>query len=161
MNLISLKPIGIIHSPFQELTGMPVQPTGAKDFFGSIEVFSEFEEELADIEGFSQLILLYHFQKSSDYKLKVKPFLDENSHGVFATRAPKRPNSIGISIVELIERTNNVLKIKGVDVLDQTPLIDIKPYVPFFDQPDEVKKVGWLENKGFQVKEKRSDDRFV
>jgi len=101
---------------------------------------------LKDIEGFSHIIILYFFHESRDYSLSVKPFLDSDRHGVFATRHPNRPNPIGISVVRLLERRGSILRVKGVDVLDGTPLIDIKPYVPSFDQATDA-KIGWLKDR--------------
>ncbi len=120
---------------------MPVQPTGAKGIAGTIEIKPEYIDGLKDIEGFSHIILIYHFHLSKGYSLKVKPFLDENLRGIFATRAPKRPNPLGISVVKLIKVKNNILQIEDVDIVDGTPLLDIKPYVPDFDI-HEVEKIG-------------------
>ncbi|MDI6776282.1 MAG: tRNA (N6-threonylcarbamoyladenosine(37)-N6)-methyltransferase TrmO [Syntrophales bacterium] len=113
---------------------------------GEVEVFEEFEEGLADLDGFSHIILLYLFHKSDSYSLKVKPFLDDSLRGLFATRHPGRPNPIGLSVVKLLSRRKNILRIAEIDALDGTPLLDIKPYVPQFDQREKV-KVGWLEGK--------------
>lgn len=126
------KPIGIIHSPFVVKRHTPIQPVRS-DAIGRVEVFPEFSEGLMDLDGFSHIILLYIFHQSTGYKLTVKPFLDDNTHGLFATRYPARPNPIGISIVHLLSMRESVLEIEGVDVLDGTPLLDIKPYVPDFD----------------------------
>lgn len=142
---IELKPIGIIHSPYKTTKDMPIQASRSKAI-GKVEIFKEFEDGLKDIEEFSHIILVYFFHKSNRYSLLVKPFLDECLHGVFATRHPNRPNHIGISIVELLERKGNVLKVRGIDTLDNTPLLDIKPYVPKFDKRENV-KFGWLEEK--------------
>jgi len=143
---IRYKPIGIIHSPFRDIRGMPIQPTGAKGIFGEVEVFPEYCEGLKDIEDFSHVILIYHFHKSKGYSLLVKPFVDEHKRGVFATRAPKRPNPIGISVVRVVKVKGCKLQIEGVDVLDGTPLLDIKPYIPAIDHI-KVAKIGWLEGK--------------
>ena len=156
---ILYQPIGTIHSPFQDIRDMPIQPTGAKAVQGTIEVDPAYEEGLIDLEGFSHLILLYHFHLVQEYRLTVTPFLDDQPHGVFATRAPKRPNPIGLSIVRLLKREGPTLYIKNVDILDQTPLLDIKPYVPDFDW-NQVEKTGWLEKSRDRVEKKRSDDRF-
>ncbi len=144
MNM-KLKPIGTIHSPYKNGKGIPIQPSFSGEI-GEIEVFKEYEPGLKDIEGFSHIIIMYLFHKSKGYNLHVKPYLDENLRGVFATRAPLRPNPIGLSIVKLIERKGNILKIGGIDVIDKTPLLDIKPYVPEFDQRENV-KIGWLKGK--------------
>jgi tRNA-Thr(GGU) m(6)t(6)A37 methyltransferase TsaA len=140
-----LKPIGVIHSPFQSKEETPIQPTRSQAQ-GQVEVYLEFSGGLQDIEGFSHLILLYVFHCSEGYSLKVKPFLDNEYHGLFATRFPCRPNPIGISVVELVAYQGNVLEISGVDVLDGTPLLDIKPYVPEFDIRSEV-RAGWFEKR--------------
>jgi len=152
------EPIGIIHTPFTTKEGMPIQPKFGEGIRGSIELYKEFEEGLLDLDGFSHLILIYHLHQSQGYQLEVTPFLDHLQHGVFATRAPRRPNAIGLSIVKLIEIKNNILIIENVDMLDQTPLLDIKPYIPLFDHYQEA-KTGWL---GAEPKEgkKFSDNRF-
>ena len=140
----SMRPIGIIHSQFTDKRSTPIQPTRSSAM-GTVEVYAEFAEGLLDIEGFSHLILLYAFHCSQGYSLTVKPFLDDELHGLFATRYPCRPNPIGLSIVRLLARENHILKIEGVDVLDGTPLLDIKLYVPEFDL-----RTGWLENRNQQ-----------
>ena len=142
---IELKPIGIIHSPFKSKEDIPCQSYKSAET-GEIEVFKEFEDGLKDIEGFSHIIIVYYFHSSKNYSLNVKPFLDRELRGVFATRHPRRPNRIGISTVRLLERKENLLKIKGMDVVDGTPLLDIKPYVQKFDERKNV-KIGWLEDK--------------
>lgn len=152
-------PIGIIHSPHKDIEGMPIQPGGAAGIRGHVEVLPEYEEGLQDLEGFSHVILLYVFHRVNSVNLTVTPFLDSRKHGVFATRAPKRPNPIGISVVQLLGRKGNILHIENVDILDGTPLIDIKPYVPAFDAPGEV-RTGWLQDDGMRVADKKSDDRF-
>ena len=157
--IINYQPIGIIHTPYKTREGMPIQPAGAKGIKGTVEIFSEFQEGLKDIEGFSYIFLLFHFHQVSGSKLTVIPFLDTQPRGVFATRAPTRPNPIGISIVRLKHREGNILHIENVDILDGTPLLDIKPYVAKFDRyPAE--RSGWLENAKEKVSEKKSDDRF-
>jgi tRNA-Thr(GGU) m(6)t(6)A37 methyltransferase TsaA len=156
---ISYRPIGVIHSPFTDIEGMPIQPTGASGIRGTVEVFPEFTEGLKDLEGFSHIVLLYHFHRVQEAKLVVTPFMDSQPRGVFATRAPKRPNPIGLSIVKLLDIEQNILCIENVDVLDGTPLLDIKPYVPEFDQA-RADRVGWLEQARGRVQSKRSDDRF-
>ncbi len=138
---------------------MPIQPAGAAGVQGTVEVWPEFVEGLKDLEGFSHIILLYHFHRAREVRLTVVPFMDSEPHGVFATRAPKRPNPIGLSVVRLIRVERNVLYIENVDILDGTPLLDIKPYVPEFD-PLPVERVGWLERAKGKVQGKRSDDRF-
>lgn len=140
--MIEIKPIGVIHSPFKTVKDMPIQSYRSKRI-GKIEVFKEFEDGLKDLEGFSHIIILYYFHKAEDEKLLVSPYLDKTLHGVFATRYPNRPNRIGISVLKLLERKGNVLKVDGIDVTDETPLLDIKPYVSKFDVRKNVKN-GWL-----------------
>ena len=156
---ISYRPIGVIHSPFTDIEGMPIQPTGASEIRGAVKVFPEFAEGLKDLDGFSHIILLYHFHCVPGVKLIVTPFMDSQPHGVFATRAPKRPNPIGLSIVRLLGIEQNTLHIENVDILDGTPLLDIKPYVPEFDQP-QADRVGWLEQAKGRVQSRKSDGRF-
>jgi len=144
-NEIVIKPIGIIHTPYKTTKEIPCQGYRSKEI-GEIEVFNEYGEGLTDIEGFSHIVVLYSFHKSEPYTLLVKPFLDDRLRGLFATRAPKRINPIGLSVVKLLERKGNILRITEVDMLDGTPLIDIKPYVPRFDEREDV-RIGWLEDK--------------
>lgn len=159
-SLITYKIIGYIRTPFLENKEVPIQSCFSS-IEGWIELFPEYIKGLTDLEGFSHLILLYHFHKAGQEQLKVIPFLDEETRGIFSTRAPVRPNPIGISIVELlsIELSRNILKIRGVDMFDSTPLLDIKPYIPLFDQRNA--QTGWITSSLYQKKEKRvSDDRF-
>ena len=157
---INIAPIGIIETPFDDLKGMPIQPSGADKIQGTIIIDKEYEEGLSDLEGFSHIILLYHFHKSKGYNLMVKPFMDDQQRGLFSTRAPRRPNPIGLSIVQLIKIENNKISIQGIDVLNGTPLIDIKPYVPGFDAR-EVTKLGWLDKNYKKSESLKSDDRFI
>ncbi|MGD9048556.1 MAG: tRNA (N6-threonylcarbamoyladenosine(37)-N6)-methyltransferase TrmO [Anaerolineae bacterium] len=159
MTALSYQPIGIIHSPFEGIEDVPIQPTAAVGICGTVEVFAEFAAGLKDLGGFSHIILLYHFHRVTQVRLSVIPFLDREPRGVFATRAPSRPNPIGLSIVRLLGIEGNVLQIENVDIVDGTPLLDIKPYVPEFDH-HAVQRTGWLENARENIKEKRSDDRF-
>ena len=159
MNPVEYQPIGVIHSPFNDLAGMPIQPAGAEGVRGSVEVASEYEAGLEDLTGFSHIILVYHLHRSEGFRLSVKPFLDTEERGLFATRAPKRPNPIGLSVVRLLGRTGRVLEIEGIDILDGTPLLDIKPYVPEIDRPEDI-RIGWLEHAKGSFEEQRSDDRF-
>lgn len=155
----SYTPIGTIRSPFTEPAGMPVQPAGAAGVRGSVLIDEQFREGLRDLSGFSRIILIYAFHRSQGYDLEVIPFLDTVPHGIFATRAPCRPNAIGLSIVQLISIIDCELVIEGVDVLDGTPLLDIKPYVPEFDcYPDE--KSGWFGGGKERVVTVRADERF-
>jgi len=159
MKNIVYKSIGIIHSPFKGIEGMPIQPTGARGVTGTIEIKPEYIDGLNDIEGFSHIILIYHFHLSKGYSLRVKPFIDDNQHGIFATRAPRRPNPIGISVVRLIKVEDAILYIEDVDIVDGTPLLDIKPYVPEFDV-QEAERIGWLSQKAEEVQKVKSDERF-
>ena len=140
-----MNPIGVIHSPFIDKSQTPIQPTRSQAV-GQVEVFPEFADGLQDLEGFSHIILLYIFHQSNGYTLQVKPFLDDQLHGLFATRYPCRPNPIGLSVVQLLTRRENILDIEGVDVLDGTPLLDIKPYVPDFDMRIDT-HTGWYETQ--------------
>ena len=160
MREIKYKPIGVIHSPFKDVEGMPIQPTGAKGVTGTVEVFAEYCAGLKDIGGFSHIILVYHFHLCKGYSLEVKPFMDEGTHGVFAMRAPARPNPIGISAVRLVEVKGCTLYIEDVDIVDGTPLLDIKPYVPDFDWR-AGERIGWLSGKSSHMRQKRSDRRFT
>ena len=157
---IEYSPIGKIHTPFKTPEGTPIQPAGAVGVEAKVEVFPEYSEGLADLEGFSHIILLYLFHLSKKFKLKVKPFLDGELRGLFATRAPARPNPVGISVVRLARIDDAVLYIKDIDVVDKTPLLDIKPYIPEFDIR-KVDKSGWIGEKAKKVKKIQDDGRFA
>ena len=159
LDYICFRPIGIIHSPFKKAEGTPIQASAAGDIQGTVEVFKEYAEGLCGLEDFSHIILIYHFNLSRKTSLKVKPYMDETEHGVFATRAPSRPNAIGISTVKLIDIKDNVLYIQEVDIIDGTPLLDIKPYVKEFDTRPSDKK-GWLENNVAKLHKTKDDGRF-
>jgi len=159
MTEIRYKPIGFVNSPFQEIVEMPIQASRASEIRGTIEILPDFEKGLKDLEGFSHVILLYHFHQVKSARLVVTPFLDSERHGIFATRAPTRPNPIGLSVVRLLKREGNVLHIANVDVVDGTPLLDIKPYISEFDTP-VADRFGWLEKRKERVESKKSDDRF-
>ena len=131
--MIELNPIGIIHSPFKELTGMPIQPAFARKTEGIVEIFEDYQDGLKDLDGFSHIMLLFHFHRSQGFRMHVVPYMDNQKRGLFATRAPRRPNPIGLSIVELLKVEDGKLHIRNVDMVDGTPLLDIKPYVPEFD----------------------------
>ena len=162
MTLIKFKSIGIIHSPFKNLEGMPIQPIGARGIKGQIQLNKKYEDGLKDLEGFSHIILIYHLHLSRGHALQVKPFLDNQKHGIFATRAPKRPNPIGVSVVQLDKIDGSTICISNVDIVDGTPLLDIKPYIPHFDkhEEDEV-TIGWFEDKYQNAVDKKSDRRFL
>ena len=159
MEDIRYRPIGVIHSPFKDTTGMPIQPAGAEGVQGSVEVEPDYVAEIKALNGFSHIILLYHFHRSRGFKLEVTPFMDTEKRGVFATRAPKRPNPIGLSIVRLLGQSGRILEVEGIDVLDGTPLLDIKPYVSDFDHPKDI-RIGWLERAKKKVQQKTSGNRF-
>ena len=152
-------PIGVIHTPHKDPKGTPIQPIGAKDIKGIIELEPKYVEGLDDLEGFSHIILLYHFHKSKSYSLKVKPYMDQNKRGVFATRYPARPNPIGLSVVRLNRIIENRLFISDVDMLDETPLLDIKPFIPEVDNRDTA-RIGWLENRAHRMSKTKSDGRI-
>jgi tRNA (adenine37-N6)-methyltransferase len=160
MNEIIYKPIGIIYSQHKEPKGTPIQPAAAKNIPGRIKIYPEYVHGLKDLEGFSHIILLYHFHLSKKSELLVKPFMDDEVHGVFATRASGRPNPIGLSIVRIEYIEEGIIGIKDVDIVDQTPLIDIKPYVPEFDKID-AKKISWLGNNVNKLPKAKDDGRFI
>ncbi len=159
MQTICFSPIGVISSPFKRIEGMPIQARAAEGVPGKVQLAPEFEPGLRSLEGFSHLILLYHFHLSNGYALEIVPFLDDRVHGVFATRAPRRPNPIGLSIVRLTSIEGATLFIQDVDIVDGTPVLDIKPYVPEFDVR-QVERIGWLNGKAGKIAEIKSDARF-
>jgi tRNA-Thr(GGU) m(6)t(6)A37 methyltransferase TsaA len=156
---ISYQAIGVIHSPFSDLAQMPIQPTARVSAPGTADVFLEFAQGLKDLEGFSHVILLYNFHESHRMALTVTPFLSSEPKGIFATRAPIRPNPIGLSIVKLLRVEGTRLHLANLDILDGTPLLDIKPYVPKFDRPQGV-RIGWLKDATGSARDTKSDDRF-
>jgi tRNA-Thr(GGU) m(6)t(6)A37 methyltransferase TsaA len=143
---IKYRPIGVINTQFKGAGSIPIQPPRAKGVEGRVTVLKKFTDGLKDLDGFSHIILLYHFHLSENYSLSVVPFLDDKPRGLFATRAPNRPNPIGLSVVKLIKIVNNVLHIEDVDIADETPLLDIKPYVREFEDTEKL-KIGWLKDK--------------
>ena len=159
MEEIIYRPIGIIRSKYKDREGTPVQTTGARGVGGTAEIFPECAEGLKDLDGFSHIILIYHFHLSKGYSLIVEPFLDNTPRGVFSTRAPKRPNAIGISVVRLVKIEGFTLYIEDVDIVDSTPLLDIKPYVPEFDGK-EAERIGWLAGKAERAVQMSADKRF-
>lgn len=156
---VTYTPIGVIHSPFTRLEDMPIQPASDVSAPGVVEIFPEFSAGLKDLAGFSHVYLLYHLHKARQPRLTVTPFLDREPHGVFATRAPGRPNPIGLSLVALKRIENNLLYVERVDVLNETPLLDIKPYVPEFENLQNI-RIGWLEQARDQIRARKSDARF-
>jgi tRNA-Thr(GGU) m(6)t(6)A37 methyltransferase TsaA len=157
---IAFTPIGVIRTPFRDLEGMPVQPCAATAAEGRVIVEAAYVEGLRDLDGFSHIILLYHFHRATGYRLTVTPFLDTVERGLFATRAPRRPNPIGLSIVGLERIEGPTLTVHGVDMLDGTPLLDIKPWVPAFDMRSNARS-GWLEEKQASADTTTSDRRFI
>lgn len=151
---VSFRPIGVVRSEHTVAQETPIQPAYAEGCTGRAEILPEFAEGLADLDGFSHVYIIYHFDRAPAPRLKVKPFLQDVERGVFATRAPARPNPIGISIVELVRRKGNVLYLDGLDVLDGTPLLDIKPYVARFDRVETTHN-GWQES----VNEEQAQER--
>ena len=160
---MQMMPIAIIKSPYCDLKDMPVQPKGAKDVYATIEFKSEFVDGLKDLDGFSHVYLIYYFHKIKEHKLRVIPFNDKTNtqRGVFSTRTPMHPNSIGLSVVELISVKENIVTIKGIDILNGTPLLDIKPYIENFDKVEGEVKSGWMKSSLNEVSFMRSDERFI
>ncbi len=157
---ITFNQIGTIFTEFNTREGMPIQSNGAIGIKGRIELNPDLSLGLKDLMGFSHIILIYHFHKSKNFELETKPFLDTEKRGVFATRAPKRPNAIGISVVKLLAIKAHTVFIENVDILNGTPLLDIKPYISKFDM-HKVEKQGWIENKIENLNTIKSDKRFI
>jgi tRNA-Thr(GGU) m(6)t(6)A37 methyltransferase TsaA len=156
---VCFAPIGVIRSPFKETANVPIQPAAATGIRGSVEVNPEYEAGLRDLDGFSHIILVYYFHLVTRSKLEVIPFLDQEPRGIFATRAPVRPNPIGLSVVRLRGKEGNTLQVENVDIVDGTPLLDIKPYVPEFDI-HQVEHTGWLASTRGKAQHTKSDSRF-
>ena len=155
---MNLSQIGVIHSPHQEAAGTPVQSALAVGMGGTVEVFPEYAAGLRDLDGFDRIWLVYWFDRAKPAELVVTPYLDKTPRWLFATRAPCRPNPIGLSSVRLLGISGNILRVDGLDILDNTPLLDIKPYIPAFDA-FEAKLIGWYETaKGGSV---AADGRFA
>lgn len=154
---IVIRPIGVIRSPNANPAGTAIQPVYAKEVEGEVVLEEFLEPALADIDAFDRIWLVYWFDRAGPFKSHVVPYRDTVERGLFATRAPNRPNAIGLSVVRLLHRNRNVLHIAGVDILDGTPLLDIKPYVPGFDAYPES-KAGWLDSKG--ADRETTDQRF-
>jgi tRNA-Thr(GGU) m(6)t(6)A37 methyltransferase TsaA len=143
--ILELKPIGVIHSPYKDRGKVPYQGYRSKRI-SRIEIFSEFEEGLQDIDGFSHVVVIYWFHKSQGYHLMVKTPWDDVPRGLFTTRSPRRPCPLALTVVELVSRDRNILKVRGLDAIDGSPLLDIKPYVAVVDERSIVRS-GWLEGK--------------
>ncbi len=157
---IEFQSIGIIHTEHMQASGTPIQPPAAENCQGRIILNPEFKIGLQDLDGFSHIILLYYLDRITTRKLLVKPFMDDTERGVFATRAPSRPNPIGLSVVKLISVQGNEIIFAGADMLNNTPLLDIKPYVPAFDPPS-VEKIGWLQHNAERLQNSQDDGRFL
>jgi len=158
--MIKIEQIGTIYSPFNSLENMPIQPKGAKEIEGYIIVDEKYEAGLKDLDGFSHIYLIFYLHQMKQAELLVTPFMDTIKRGVFSTRSPRHPNKLGLSVVELVSVIKNKITIKGVDILNKTPLIDIKPYIHNFDSVDKSKS-GWMQKTEKEVIQKRSDNRFV
>jgi tRNA-Thr(GGU) m(6)t(6)A37 methyltransferase TsaA len=156
---ICYQPIGLVRSPFADLGGMPLQSVAAAEVRGKIEIYPEFVAGLKDLKGFSHLHVVAHLHRGVPGGLAVVPFLDDTVRGVFATRSPRHPNPIGLSVVRLLSVSGATLEIAGVDLLDLTPVLDIKPYVPEFDSI-AAERTGWLQDVADRVHSVKSDRRF-
>ena len=156
---INYEPIGTIHSPFKQIENMPIQPSSAQGIQGHIELDEDYVDGLSDLDGFSHIYLIFHLHLSKTFELKVVPFLDDQLRGVFSTRAPKRPNPIGLSVVKLVEINHNIITIENVDIVDGTPLLDIKPFVNEMNGVTDY-RIGWLTNHSEEMKIRHSDKRF-
>jgi len=156
---IRFAPIGHVRSPFKDPEGMPINPKGGRGIAGMVEVLPEHAVGLRDLDGFSHVMLLYHFHLSRGHSLLVRPFLDDVERGVFATRAPRRPNPIGLSTVRLLRVEGATLHVEDLDIVDGTPVLDIKPYVPEFDDREGA-RIGWLTGRAQEARRARADGRF-
>jgi tRNA (adenine37-N6)-methyltransferase len=157
---MQLQQIGVIRTPYKSVRDMPIQPAGSGGVVGSIELNPELAAGLKDLAGFSHILVIYGFHRVVGSRLMVTPFLDQSPHGIFATRAPTRPNPLGLSLLQLVRIAGTTLQVAGTDMLDDTPLFDIKPYVPAFDQPVGTVHTGWLEKKAGNAVTRCSDGRF-
>ena len=158
--MITYEPIGHIETPFEDPRNMPIQPVGAEGVKGKVVLSDEYIPGLKDLDGFSHIILVYHFHKSDKIMLLARPFLEETKRGIFATRWPSRPNKIGISVVWVDSITGNEIHVSNVDMLNGTPLLDIKPYVPSFDNAEDI-RIGWLESRIAEADKNKTDGRFL
>lgn len=159
-DLINYSPIGIIRTPYQQVQGMPIQNVNARGIQGRIELNAQYKDGLEDLIGFSHLILIYHFHLINKVNLKPIPFLDGAPHGLFATRAPSRVNPIGLSVVRLISIDDFLITVEDIDVLDNTPILDIKPYIPAFDSVTDA-SIGWYADRMDKLPQTKADDRFI
>jgi len=146
MEEIKLNPIGVVHSPFKEPSGVPKDSIDGMNYQGTVEIFPQYKDGLKDLDGFSHIIILFYFHKSEYYHLISKPYLDDHPRGVFATRSPHRPNLIGLSVVKLLRIDENIIYVRGIDMIEGTPVLDIKPYIPEFESNEGI-IIGWLEGK--------------
>lgn len=144
MDQITMNPIGVIHSPYKQAKDMPIQGTFKPDVEAWVELKEEYSSGLKDLDGFSHAILIYYFHRTTEEQLQGRPFLEDEKHGIFAIRSPHRPNHIGLSVVRICGIEKNRLRFAEVDVLDQTPVLDIKPYVKYFDTRHNVVS-GWVD----------------
>jgi len=160
MKPVTFHPIGLIHTPFREPEGTPIQPWRSSHARGTIEILPEYIPGLKDLDGFSHVVLLYQFHLSEGFQLLVVPYLDNQPRGLFATRAPRRPNGIGLSVVRLLEIEGGTMHIEDVDMVDGTPLLDIKPFVPAFEKVEDC-RLGWLEGRSERAEDTSADDRFI
>jgi len=158
MESVTYMPIGVVRSPFTALAGMPIQTVAAQGIAGTVELAPGYAEGLKDIDGFSHLLLLVHLHLMNGFALEVTPFMDDQPRGVFATRSPRRPNPIGLSIVRLVRVEQITLHIEDIDLVDGTPVLDIKPYVPLLDDR-RADRIGWFADNVYKVYHVRADDR--
>jgi len=160
MDKITLEPIGVIHTPYNQPQGTPIHPTGGRDVEGWIDIFPKFSDGLLDLDGFSHIVLVFYFHLIPEFQLLVTPFMDDKIRGVFATRSPRRPNHIGISVVRLVKIEGNKIYFKDCDILDGTPLLDVKPYFPDLNPDDKIEQ-GWTKGKQQGLQTKTDDGRFT
>jgi tRNA-Thr(GGU) m(6)t(6)A37 methyltransferase TsaA len=160
MQKITYTPIGIVHSPFIAPSGTPIQPAAAKDVTATIEIFRAYRDGLKDLDGFSHLFLLCHMHLAKQGAMQVIPFLDKQFRGIFATRSPGRPNAIGLSIVRLERIEDGILTVRDIDLLDKTPVLDIKPYIPVFDSVADARS-GWFEAHKDELDGCQDNGRFA
>jgi tRNA (adenine37-N6)-methyltransferase len=155
------RPIGLVASPHTDLDGMPLQPIADAEGASRIEIFEPHRGCLEDLTGFSHLWVIAHLHETTGWDPAVSTFLDDRTHGTFATRSPRRPNAIGLSLARIVAFEDLAVVVAGIDLLDGTPVLDLKPYVPLFDTPDEAVKAGWFEGRAERIFVRRSDDRFL